>query len=283
MIIKKEIAGEEKERARKESMKRYIAISCYICLISILLMGCKLLDNLTEDKTGDVETASIESAREYLKAIYDKDIADITLLEQVYQEEYEQPIGIDGPTGLSKTIPAQIKTCYLAYSPDDDLYFLIFHDTVRKYYEDTLAAEKKKIEEFAEIIRWAEEFFGEDFIRTDVELYLRGSLPLYNADELSPIYDGPDVDVRAAYNRLIKDIEGPYSSKYLLITENARHIDAEPFLNIHVNSSLYRLDQKYEGLQDIYIDMLYVLIYATDGVYDRPYLKEREEEITPNT
>ena len=260
----------------KKSMKRCIVLSCCICFIAVMLTGCGIFNNIMEslsnDKTGDVPVASIEGAREYLKSVYDKDITDITLLQQVYREEYEQPIGIDGPTGLSKTIPAQIKTCYLAYSADDDLYFLIFHDTVRKYYGDTLAAEKKKIEEFAEIIRWAEEFFGEDFIKINVDWYQWGASPSYDVRELEPIYDSPDSDVREDYNRLIKDIEHPYNSEYLLIMENASLIHAEPYLNIHVNASLYRLDQKYEGLQDIYIDMLYVLIYATDGVYDRPYL-----------
>ncbi len=191
------------------SMKRSITLSLCIGLLSALLVGCDLAD-----KTGDVETASIESVRD--KERYDQDITDIILLEQVYKEEYKSPISIDGSTGLYKTIPAQTKTCYRAYSQDDELYFLIFHSTERKYYNDTLAIEREEIEEAAERIRWAVDFFAEEFVGTDVDLYMVGDYPFYNVKELKTIYDNPDTDVRAAYNRLILDIKNPYSSNIFL-------------------------------------------------------------------
>ena len=252
-------------------MKRSIALSLCIGLLSALLAGCE-----PRVKTGDVETASIESVRDYLKERYDQDITEIILLQQVYEEEYEEPISIDGSTGFSKTIPAQTKTCYRAYSQDDELYFLIFHSTERKYYNDTLAKEREKIEEAAEKIRWAEEFFDEEFVETDVDWYLGGDYPFYNEEELKPLYDSPDGDVREAYNHLILDIKRPYSIEesgaYLIITERANAIKLYPLLNIYVNCTLAELEQNYEELYATYRSMLYTLIYATDGVYNRPYL-----------
>ena len=251
------------------SMKRSITLSLCVGILSALLAGCE-----PRVKTGDVETASIESVREYLKERYDQDISEIILLEQVYEEEYEEPISIDGSTGFSKTIPAQTKTCYRAYSQDDELYFLIFHSTERKYYNDTLTIEREIIEEAADRIRWAEDFFTEEFVGTDVDWYMTGYYPFYDVEELKPIYDNPDTDVRAAYNRLILDIKNPYSSKYLLITEKGDGIYLEPILNIHVSCTLAELEQNYEELYATYRPMLYTLIYASDGVYNRPYLNE---------
>lgn len=233
--------------------------------MSALLTAC--------GSVGDIETPSIATATEYIKEKHDIDVTDVILMEQFYEEEDVHMTGIDGAV-FTKTIPAQTKTCYRAYSPDNDMYFFIYHNTETKHYYDNLTAGKMYVKQANEKLRWAEEFFGDDFIGAAVQWILKSEAREY---EYKPIYDRQDADAKAGYNKLITELEAPYKSEsriYGWVDEIELRLETR--LCIYVTCSLAELTQRYgeDILKEQHDNGNYDLIYASDGVYNSDHLNE---------
>lgn len=259
-----------------ERINKIFCIS--ICLIVALLSGCDFhledrSSSALEPKQEQQETASVEGALAYMKFNCGKDNFDITFMNENIAKTYDEPLfNIDGAKAFLKDIPERTETCYLGYSPDEDMYFLIFHNTYSKEYRSSYETQLKYISKHDEAINWATAFWGKSFIKTDVHLYLYRNFPLSTKLELENIYSDPDPDVKSAYNRLLMDIDDPYVSEFVNTTKDGGNLGFRPCLNIYVNCTLEELYEQKEEIEQLNAITLYTLIIAIDGIYNRPNL-----------
>lgn len=263
---------------QKQIKKRNFMILCLLIGLAVVFMfisGCVIRKN--------IKPASEKSALAYLEENYGKDDYEIKLLKENYVAPYKNGVGgIDG-SYFYEDAPARKETCYLVYSPKNDLYFYVFHSTdnkASKTYSATLESELYNIEKFDKARAYAKEVFGERFKGENIHLYIWGNLPIYDKAELKPIYSKPDSDARSAYNRLHLDIKDPFSSEIMYINRKNFGFVVSPCLNVYVDYPLNELNlimkQKIDDkntiinkFESINSDMLFI---ANDGIYNRPYL-----------
>ena len=254
---------------KKQIKKRsWLLICILVSLAMVLSSGCK--------KQKQVEPASVEGALAYLESNYGKDYYEIEFLKENHVEPYREALFCIDGSCVYGDAPARTETCYLGYSPKFDLYFFVFHSTDSKAsstYSTALKSEIEVIGKFEKAKTYAKEVFGERYKGTSVHLYVGENLPLYDNQELKPIYGTPDIDARSAYNRLFLETEDPFSSDIMKISREGFRFDASPHLNVYVDCSLKELNalmkEERTNFEEISLDMLFI---ANDGIYNRPYL-----------
>lgn len=247
---------------------RWILVCIAIGLVVVCLSGC--------GNHKKVRPASVKGALAYMKSNYGKGDYEIKFLKENAVEPYKNGIGgIDG-SYFYENAPARTETCYLGYSPKDDLYFYVFHSTDSKAfhtYSTTFGEELEVIGKFEEAKTYARNIFGERFKGASVHLYLGENMPLYDEKELKPIYGKSDSDARSAYNRLLLDTKDPFSSDIMHISRKQFRLTTFPYLNVYVDYSLKELNpimkEVVTKFESISLDILFI---ANDGIYNRPYL-----------
>lgn len=234
----------------------------------VFLSGCK--------KQKEVEPASVEGALAYLESNYGKDYYEIEFLKENHVKPYREMLFCIDGSCIYGNAPARTETCYLGYSPKFDLNFFVFHSTDSKAsstYSTALESELDVIGKFEKAKRYSKEVFGERYKGTSVHLYTGGNFPLYDKQELKPVYGKPDIDARSAYNRLFLDTEDPFSSDIMKISRSGFRFDASPCLNVYVDCPVKELNalmkEERSNFKEISLDMLFI---ANDGIYNRPYL-----------
>lgn len=254
----------------KKQLKKgsWILIGILVCLAVVFLSGCIIQKR--------VKPASVEGALAYMQKNYGKDNYEIKFLKENHVEPYEENVfSIDGSTFYGD-VPARTETCYLGYSPKNDLYFFVFHSTDPKAsstYSTTLGKELETIEKFEAAKTYAKAVFGDRLKTTDIHIYAGRTFPFNNVIEFKPIYGKADSDVRSAYNRLLLETADPFSSNIMDISRSYFWFDVSPCFNVYVDYPLKELNQQMKeviaNFENISIHMLFI---ANDGIYNRPYL-----------
>ncbi|MDL2251142.1 hypothetical protein LJC51_10870 [Lachnospiraceae bacterium OttesenSCG-928-J05] len=253
-------------------MKRIVMVTIVLSLVAAL-SGCTLFkEEPTEENQKRQKEASVEGALDYLEYMFEETDFELTFVESRHKEAgTEQVDEIDG-WGFYKKFPARTQTVYRGYSKKNTLYFFVCHNTYTQKYTTTYYEELKYINEFKERIELAKKTWGDKFIKTNVHIYRGKNYPLYNKSQFMPVYTSPEQDVRAVYNRLIQDIEKPFSTELMNTYQGYFQLQASPCLNIYVDYSLEELEMYREILIEHFNSTDRTLVIGTNGIFNRPKL-----------
>lgn len=257
---------------RGESMKRIVMVAIVFSLV-VALSGCTLFKKEpTDENQKRQKEASIEGALDYLEYRFEETDFELTFVESRHKEAGTERVSeIDG-WGFYEKFPARTQTVYRGYSKKNNLHFFVCHNTYTQKYTTTYYVELKYINELEQTIKLAEKTWGDKFIRTDVHIYKEKDYPVYWESQFLPIYTSPEKDARLAFNRLIKDIEKPFSTEFINTNQESFRLKALPCLNIYVDYSLEELELQREILVEHFGSSDYALVIGTNGIFNRPEL-----------